>query len=148
MRTKEPLRQVGPRTVRALSVRKFQFLQMNPWKVCLFLAMICLFCGFSMVLVAQRRSVGEVDRKFLDEVVRQQSEDRQNLSNSRQNIGTVNEIPLSHPEVRRAELVVNSAIVKRGELVLHAGIVKQSRSSITTSRQNSQAAAESSRPLN
>jgi hypothetical protein len=148
MQTKEPLREVGPRTVPALLASKFQFLQMKPWKVFLFPAMMCLFCAFGMVLVAERRSVGEVDRKFLDEVVRQQSQDRQTLSAPRQNIGIVDEIPLSHPEVRRAELVVNSAIVKRGELVVHGGIVKQNRSSITTNRQNSQAAIESGRPLN
>ena len=146
MRTKEPRRQVRRRA--AFSARKLQFLQMNPWNVFLFLGVVCLFFGYGAVLVAERRAVGDVDRKFLDDVVRQQSLDAQTLSAPGQNIEAASEIPLSHPAVLRGELVVNSAIVKRGELVVHSGIVKHSRPSITTSRQNSQAAAQSGRPLN
>jgi hypothetical protein len=148
MRTKEPRRQVARRAVSALSARKFRFLQMNPWKVFLFLTVVCLFLTYGMVLVAERRAVGEVDRKFLDEVVRQQSQDGQTLSAPGRNVGAASAIPLSQPAVLRAELVVNSAIVKRGELVVHAGIDKHSRPGITTSRRNSQAEAASGRRLN
>jgi hypothetical protein len=109
---------------------------------------VCLFAAYGMVLLAERHAVGEVDRKFLDDVVRQQSQDALTLSAPGGNIGAASEIPLSHRPVLRAELVVNSAIVKRGELVVRSGIVKHSRPSVTTSRQNSQAAAESGRPLN
>jgi hypothetical protein len=130
------------------STGKFQFLQMNPWKIFLFPALVCLFLASGLVLIAERPTVAEVDRKFLDDVVRQQSQDRQTISAPEGNTGTVSEIPLNPPPVLRAELVVNSAIVKRGELVIHGGLVKHSRSSITTSRQNSQAVAESGRPLN
>ena len=113
--------------------------------VCL---MVCLFIVYGTVLVAERRAIGEVDRKFLDDIVRQQSQDTDTLSAPERNIGTVSEISLSHPAALRAELVVNSAIVRRGELVVHSGVVKRNRPSITTSRQNSQGAAESGRRLN
>jgi hypothetical protein len=145
---KKTRRQVRPGVVSALSARKFQFLQMNPWKIFLFLAVVCLFSAYGTVLLAERRSVGEVDRKFLDEVVRQQSQNAQTLSAPGPSIGTANELSLSQPAVLRAELVVNSAIVRRGELVAHSGLDKHSRPSVTTSRRNSQAAAESGRPLN
>ena len=119
MRTKEPRRQVARRAVSAFSAPKFQFLQMNPWKVFLFLAVVCLFLTYGIVLVAERRAVGDVDRKFLDDVVRQQSQDAQTFSAHGRDVGAASEIPLSQPAVLRAELVVNSAIVRRGELVLH-----------------------------
>jgi hypothetical protein len=112
------------------------------------LAVVCLFVAYGTVLVAERRAIGEADRKFLDDIVRQQSQDADTLSAPGRNIGTASSVPLSPPAVARAELVVNSAIVRRGELVVHSGIVKRSRPSITTSRQNSQAAAESGRRLN
>ena len=144
MRTKEPRRQVGRRAASALSARKFPFLQMNPWKVFLFLAVACLFLTYGMVLVTERRAVSDVDRKFLDEVLRQQSQEAQ----TERSIAAASETPLSQPAVMRAELVVNSAVVKRGELVVRSGIAKHSRQSITTSRQSSQAAAEPVRPLN
>jgi hypothetical protein len=121
---------------------------MNPCKIFIFLAVICLFCAHGMVLVAERRAVGEVDRKFLDDVVRQQSQDKQALSAPRRNIGPASELPLNHPAVLRAELVVNSAVVKRGELVVRGRIVKHSRPSIATNRQSSQAVAESGGSLN
>ena len=121
---------------------------MNPWRIFLFLTVVCLFVAYGIVLVVERRAIGEVDRKFLDDIVRQQSQDADTLSVPGRNIGTAGEIPLSHPAVLRAELVVNSAIVRRGELIVHSGIVKRSRPSIKTSRQNSQAAAESRRRLN
>jgi hypothetical protein len=117
MRTKEPRRQVRRRAVSALSARKFQFLQMNRWRVFLFLGVVCLFFGYGVFFVAERRSVGEADRKFLEDVVRQQSQDAETLS--ARNTGAASEIPLSQPAVLRAELVVNSAIVRRGELVVH-----------------------------
>jgi hypothetical protein len=108
--------------------------------------LVSLFVAYGTVLVAERR-VGEVDRKFLDDIVAQQSQDA-DLSAPGRNIGTASETPSSHPAVQRAELVINSTIVRRGELVVHSGLVKRSRPSITTSRQNSQAAAESGRRLN
>ena len=148
MRTKEPPRRVRRRAVPALSACKLQFLQVSPWKVFFFLAVVCLLSGYGMVLLAERGSVGEVDRKFLDDVVRQQSQDAQTLSAPGRNIGATSEIASSQPAVLRAELVVNSAIVRRGELVVHGGIDKHSGSSITTSRRNSQAATESGRHLN
>ena len=116
--------------------------------MCLGLAVVCLFVAYGTVFVAERRAIGEVDRKFLDDIVRQQSQDADTLSAPGRNIGTGSEIPLGHPAVQRAELVVNSAIVRRGELVVHSRAVKRNRPSITTSRQNSQAAAESGRRLN
>jgi hypothetical protein len=121
---------------------------MNPWRIFLFLAVVCLFVAYGMIFVAERRAIGEGDRKFLDDIVRQQDQDADTLSAPGQNLGTASEIPLSHPAVLRGELVVNSAIVRRGELAVHSGIVKRSRPSMTTSRQNSQTAAESSRRLN
>jgi hypothetical protein len=148
MRTKEPRRQAKRRAVSALSARRFQSLQMRPWRIFLLLAVVCLFVAYGTVLVAERRAVGEGDRKFLDDIVRQQSQDADTLSAPGRNIGPASSVPLSLPGVPRAELVVNSAIVRRGELVVHSGIVKRSRPSITTSRQNSQAAAESGRRLN
>ena len=148
MRTREPSRQVKRRAVSALSARRFQSLQMNRWRIFLFLAVACLFVPYGMVLVAERRAIGEGDRKFLDDIVRQQSQDAGTLSAPGRNTGTASEVSLSQPTVLRGELVVNSAIVRRGELVVHSGIVKRSRPSITTSRQNSQAAAESGRLLN
>ena len=143
---KEPLRQVKRHVVSALSARILQSLQTNPWV--LVLGVVCLFVAYGTVLVAERRVVGEVDRKFLDDIVRQQSQDADTLSAPGRNIGTASSAPLSPPGVPRAELVVNSAIVRRGELVVHSGIARRSRPSITTSRQNSQAAAESGRRLN
>ena len=148
MRTKEPRRQVKRRAVSALSARRFQSLQMHPRRIFLFLAVVCLFVAYGVVLAAERHAIGEADRKFLDDIVRQQSRDAETLSAPGRNIGTASEIPSSHPAVLRAELVVNSAIVRRGELVVHSGIVKRSQPSIITSRQNSQAAAESRRRLN
>jgi hypothetical protein len=121
---------------------------MNPWRIFLVLAVVCLFVAYGTVLLAERRAIGELDRKFLDDIVRPQSQDADTRSAPGQNIGTASEIPLSHPAVLRAELVVNGAIVRRGELVVHSGAVKRSRPSIATSRQNSQTAAESGRRLN
>jgi hypothetical protein len=114
----------------------------------LVLAVVCLFIVYGTVVVAERRAIGEVDRKFLDDIVRQQSQDAATLSAPERNIGTVSEISLTHPAALRAELVVHSAIVRRGELVVHSGVVKRNLPSITTSRQNSQGAAESGRRLN
>jgi hypothetical protein len=121
---------------------------MNPWSIFLFLAVVCLFVAYGIIFLAERRAIGEGDRKFLDDIVRQQSQDADTLSAPGRNIGTASAISLSQPTVLRAELVVNSAIVRRGELVVHSGIVKRTRPSMTTSRQNSQAAAESRRRLN
>ena len=148
MQTKEPLRQGKRQAVSALSAGRFQSLQMRPWRIFLLLAVVCLFVAYGTVLVAERRAIGEVDRKFLDDIVRQQSQDADTLSAPGRNIGTAGAIPLNHPAVLRAELVVNSAIVRRGELVVHSGVVKRRRPSITTSRQNSQAAADPGRRLN
>jgi hypothetical protein len=113
----------------------------------------CSGCGLPIRRVrhsfgSRETSHRRVDRKFLDEIVRQQNQDAGAISAPGRNIGTASEIPLSHPAALRAELVVNSAIVRRGELVVHSGVVKRSRPSITTNRQNSQAAAESGRRLN
>jgi hypothetical protein len=148
MRTKEPPRRVKRRAVSALSVRRSPTLRMHPWGIFLFLAVVCLVVAYGVVSVAERRAVGEVDGKFLDDIVRQQSQDAGTLSAQARNIGKASEIPLDHPAVLRAELVVNSAIVRRGELVVHRGIVKHSRPNITTGRQNWQAAAESGKRLN
>jgi hypothetical protein len=112
------------------------------------LAVLGLFIVYGTIVVAERRAIGEVDRKFLDDIVRQQSQDTDTLSAPQRNIGTVSENSLSHPAALRAALVVNSAIVRHGELVVHSGVVKRNRPSITTSRQNSQGAAESGRRLN
>jgi hypothetical protein len=114
----------------------------------LFLAVVCLLFAYGIVLVAERRAIGKVDREFLDGLVRQQSQNAHTLSAPRGNFTAASDFPLSQPTAQRAELVVNCVIVKRGELVVHSGIVKHSRPSITTSRQNSQAATESGRPLN
>jgi hypothetical protein len=148
MQAKEPLRPGKGQAVSVLLARRLQSLQMNPWRIFLVLAVVCLFVAYGAVLVAERRAIGEVDRKFLDEMVRQQSQDADTLSAPGRNTGTDNAIPLNHPTVPRAELVVNSAIVRRGELVVHSGVVKRRRPSITSSRQNSQPAAESGRRLN
>jgi hypothetical protein len=148
MRTKEPRRQVKRRAISALIGAPIANKQMNLWRVFLVLALVCLFVAYGAVLEAKRRAIGEVDRKFLDDIVRQQSQDADALAAPGRNIGTASAIPLSHPTVLRAELVVNSAIVRRGELVVHSGVVKRKRPSITTSRQNSQAAAESGKRLN
>ena len=147
MRTNEPLRQVKRQAVSALSTRGLQSLQMKRWRIFLVLVVVCLFVAYCTVL-AERRAMGEGDRKFLHDIVRLQSQDADTLSAPGRNIGTDNAIALNHPTVPRAELVVNSAIVRRGELVVHSGVVKRRRPSITTSRQNSQAAAESGRRLN
>jgi hypothetical protein len=148
MRTKEPRAQVKRRTFSALSARRCRFLQMNPWRIFLFLGVLCLFGAYGIVSLAERRTNGEVDRKFLDEIVHRQRQDADTLSVPERNKGTAGEIALGHPAVLRAELVVNSAIVRRAELVVRSGIGKRSRTSITTSRQNSQSAAESGRRLN
>jgi hypothetical protein len=119
---------------------------MNPWRIFLFLAVVCLFVAYGTVLT-ERRAIGEGDRKFLNEIFRQQSQNAGTLSAPGRNIDTDNAIALNHPSVPRAELVINSAIVRRGELVVHSGVARHRRS-ITISRQNSQAAAESGRGLN
>jgi hypothetical protein len=147
MRTTEPLRQVKHQAVSVVSARRLQSLQINPWRIFLLLAVVCLFVAYG-ILLAERRAIGEVDRKFLNDIVRQQSQDADTLSVPGRNIGTDSEIPLNHPAVPRAELVVNSAIVRRGELVVHSGVAKSRRPGITTSLQNSQPAAESGRLLN
>jgi hypothetical protein len=147
MRTTEPLRRVKDQAVSLVSARRLQSLQVNRWRVFLLLAVVCLFVAYGLVL-AERRAIGEVDRKFLNDIVRQQSQDADTLSVRGRNIGTDSEIPLNHPAVPRAELVVNSAIVRRGELVVHSGVAKSRRPSITTSREDSQPAAESGRRLN
>jgi hypothetical protein len=147
MRTIEPLRQVKHQAVSAVSARRLQSLQINPWRIFLVLGVACLFVVYGTIL-AERRAIGEVDRKFLNDIVRQQSQDADTLAAPGRNIGTDSEIPLNHSAVPRAELVVNSAIVRRGELVVHSGVAKSKRPSITTSRQNSQGAAESGRRLN
>jgi hypothetical protein len=147
MRTKEPLRQVKNQAVSALLARRLQSLQMNPWKIFLVLVVVCLFVAYGTVL-AERRAIGEVDRKFLNEIIRQQSQNADILSAPGRNIGTDNAIALNHPTVPRAELVINSAIVRRGELIVHRGVARHRQPSITTSRQNSQAEAESGRRLN
>jgi hypothetical protein len=147
MRTKEPLRQVKNHAVSPfLLARRLQSLQMNPWRIFLFLAVVCLFVAYGTVLT-ERRAIGEGDRKFLNEIFRQQSQNAGTLSAPGRNIDTDNAIALNHPSVPRAELVINSAIVRRGELVVHSGVARHRRS-ITISRQNSQAAAESGRGLN
>ena len=148
MQKKGPLRPGKRQAVSALLARRLQSLQMDPWRIFLVLAVVCLLVAYGTVLVAERRAIGEVDRKFLDDIVRLQSQDADTLSAPGRNIGTAGAIPLNHPAVLRAELVVNSAIVRRGELVVHSGVVKRRRPSITSSRQNSKAAAESERRLN
>jgi hypothetical protein len=147
MRTKEPLRQVKNHAVSPLLARRLQSLQMNPWRMFLFLAGVCLFVAHGTVLT-ERRAIGEGDHKFLNEIFRQQSQNTGTLSAPGRNIGTDNAIALNDPSVPRAELVINSAIVRRGELVVHSGVARHRRPSITISRQNSQAAAESGRRLN
>ncbi len=148
MRTKEPRAQVKRRILSALSARSCRFLQMNLWGIFLFLGVLCLFGAYGIISLAERRTIGEVDRKFLDEVVQQQSHDADTLSVPERNKGTASEIPLGHPALLRAELVVNSAIVRRAELVVRSGIGKRSRTNMTTTRENSQTAAESGRRLN
>jgi hypothetical protein len=147
MRTKEPLRQVKNHAVPALLARRLQSLQMKRWRIFLVLVVVCLFVAYCTVL-AERRAMGEGDRKFLNDIVRLQSEDADTLSAPGRNIGTDNAIALNHPTVPRAELVFNSAIVRRGELVVHSGVAKRRRSSITISRQSWQVAAESGKRLN
>jgi hypothetical protein len=147
MRTKEPLRQVKHQAGSAFLARRLQSLQMNPWRIFLVLAGVCLFVTYGTVL-RERRTIGEVDRKFLNDIFRQQSQSADTLSAPGRNIGTDNAIALHHPLVSRAELVINSANVRRGELVVHGGVARHRRPNITTSRQNSQAAAEFGRRLN
>jgi hypothetical protein len=108
---------------------------------------VCLFVAYGTILT-ERRAIGEVDRKFLNDIVRQQSQYADTPSAPGLNIVRDDAIGLNHPAVPRAELVVNGAIVRRGELVVHGGVARQRRSSITISRQNSQAAAEFGRRLN
>jgi hypothetical protein len=148
MRTNRPRRQIKRPAVSALPARRSQFLLMNRWRISFLVAVVCLVAGYGTVWVAERRAIREVDRKFLDNFVRQQSQDADILSSSGRNIGTAGKSALSRPLVLRAELVVNSSIVRRGEPVVHSGIVKPKRPSITTSPQNSQAAAEFARRLN
>jgi hypothetical protein len=143
---REPLRRVKRLAVSALSARILQSLQKNPWG--LILAVVCLIVAYSTVLVAERRTTGEVDREFLDNIVRQQSQNGETHSAPGRNLGTGSAIPSNQPAVLRAELVVNSAIVKRGELVVPSEGVKRRRPNTTTSRQNSQAADESGRRWN
>jgi hypothetical protein len=121
---------------------------MKPRRIFLVPAVVCLFVGYGTFLLAEKHSIGEADRKFLDAIVRQQSQDADTLSAPGRNISTASAISSNHPAVLRAELVVNSANVRRGELVVHSGIVKRKGPSITTIPQNSQAAAGSARRLN
>ena len=118
---------------------------MKPWRIILSLAVVCLFVAYHIFLVTERRAIGDVDRKFLDDIVRQQSQDADTLSAPGRNTGTASKIAFSQPTVLRAELVVNSAIVRRAALVVHSATVKRTRPSITTSRPNTQTAAESGR---
>jgi hypothetical protein len=118
---------------------------MNLWWILPLVALVCLFAA---VLLVQRPAVREVDRNFLDDIVRQQGQDADTHFALGRNIGTAGTIGPSHPLVPRAELVINSAIVRRGELVVHDQTVTRKRKRIATSPQNSQAAAEFSRQLN
>jgi hypothetical protein len=52
----------------------------------LVLAVVCLFIVYGTVVVAERRAIGEVDRKFLDDIVRQQSQDADTLSAPERNM--------------------------------------------------------------
>jgi hypothetical protein len=110
MRTKEPRAQVKRRTFSALSARSCRFLQMNPWRIFLYPGVLYLFAAYGNVSLAERRTIGEVDRKFLDEIVHQRRQDADSLSVPERNKGTAGEIALGHPAALRAELVVNSAI--------------------------------------
>jgi hypothetical protein len=121
---------------------------MHPWRILPLVAAVCLFAGYGAVLLVQTRAVREVDRHFLDDIVRQQGQDADTHSAPGRNIGTASTIGASHPLVPRAELVINSAIVRRAELVVHDQTAKRKRQRISTSPQNSQAVAEFSRQLN
>jgi hypothetical protein len=143
----ERISKKGQRPSSALSARRLQSLQMNPRRIFLVLTVVCLFVAYGAVF-AERRAIGEVDRKFLNDIVRQQGKDADTVSAAGRNIGTDRAIPLGHPAVLRAELIINSATVRRGELVVHSGVAKRRRPSITISRQNMQAGAESGRRLN
>ena len=106
------------------------------WRIILFLAAVCVFVVYGTVLVAQKRAIREVDRKFLDELA--QKQDGVTHFTLVQNSGPAGAIEISRPSVPRAELVVNCAVVRRGELVVHNGTVKHKHQTITTSLRRSQ----------
>ena len=109
---------------------------MNLWRIILLLAAVCVFVVYGTVLVAQKRAIREVDRKFLDDLAQKQDGDTH--STLVQNSGPAGAIEISRPSVPRAELVVNCAVVRRGELVVHTGTAKRKHQSITTSLRRSQ----------
>ena len=147
MRTRKPRIRIKRQAVLPLSAHRLQSLRMSPWRIFLLVAVVCLLVGYGTVLVAERRAIREVDRKFLDNIVRQQSQQADALAVPSRNIGTAGTVALSQPSVLRAELVVNTAIVGRGQLVVHSGIDKRKRQSITSNPQNSQAATEFAKRL-
>ena len=106
------------------------------WRIILILAAVCVFVVYGTVLVAQKRAIREVDRKFLDDLA--QKQDGGTHFTLVQNSGPAGAIEVSRPSVPRAELVVNCTVVRRGELVVHTGTVKRKHQSITTSLRRSQ----------
>jgi hypothetical protein len=121
---------------------------MNPWRILPLVAAVCLFAGYGAVSLVQKQAAREVDRHFLDDMVRQQGQDADTHFAPGRNIATASTIGAGHPLAPRAELVINSAIVRRAELVVHDQTVNRKRQRITTSPQNSQVAAEFPRQLN
>jgi hypothetical protein len=106
------------------------------WPIILLLVAVCVFVVYGTVLVAQKRAIREVDRKFLDDLAQKQDGDTH--FTLVQKSGPAGAIEISSPSVPRAELVVNGAVVRRGELVVHNGTVKHKHQSITTSLRRSQ----------
>jgi hypothetical protein len=109
---------------------------MTLWPIILLLVAVCVFVVYGTVLVAQKRAIREVDRKFLDDLAQKQDGDTH--FTLVQNSGPAGAIEISRPSVPRAELVVNCAVVRRGELVVHNGTAKHKHQSITTSLRRSQ----------
>jgi hypothetical protein len=108
------------------------------WRILLLPAAVCVLVVYGTALVAQKRAIREVDRKFLDDLAQKQDGGTHSTPVLVQNSDPVRAIEISGPSVPRAELVVNGAVVRRGELVVHTGTVKRKHQSITVSLRRSQ----------
>jgi hypothetical protein len=124
----------------AFSPRILQSQLTKLWVTIVLLSAVCVLVVCGTVLVAQKRAIREVDRKFLDDLAQKQDEGTHPILV--QDSGPAGAIEISQPSVPRAELVVNFDVVRRGELVVHTGTVKRKHQSITTSLRRSQIAKD------